>query len=166
VFQSKLSQYQQVLSGKPESPSPGNHSLSKAFGGEATPTVPRWTEERPTEEEGNAVTQANSEVFETIIQIIIAQTGVDTSELTDDTVIADLGVDSFMTIEMASRLRTAQARSLRRLFYSSILHSPRSVTCDTILQRRRHPQPNPSLFLVRVVAAAAFPQSLHPTLSN
>ena len=56
------------------------------------------------EEEGNVVTQANFEVFENIIQTIIAQTSVDAFEPANDTAIADLDVDSIMAIEVTSKV--------------------------------------------------------------
>lgn len=49
--------------------------------------------------------QPRSEVFEAILRSISNQTGTDKSELRNDVVVADLGVDSIMAIEITSDVR-------------------------------------------------------------
>ena len=44
-------------------------------------------------------------VFDLILDSVVKSTGIDPSEFTDDTRIADLGVDSIMTIEVASTVK-------------------------------------------------------------
>lgn len=50
-------------------------------------------------------TPSDSDVFDTILRSISNQTGTDISELRNDVVVADLGVDSIMAIEITSDVR-------------------------------------------------------------
>lgn len=50
-------------------------------------------------------TEKNSEVFEAILESIVTQTGTDISELKDNMLVGDLGVDSIMAIEITSDVR-------------------------------------------------------------
>ncbi|KAJ4287151.1 Non-reducing polyketide synthase curS2 [Kalmusia sp. IMI 367209] len=54
------------------------------------------------EKDGNEVSDAG--VFQTIIDCLIKATGSDPSDLTDDAMISDIGVDSIMAIEVVSAL--------------------------------------------------------------
>ncbi|KAI0158059.1 beta-ketoacyl synthase domain-containing protein [Xylariaceae sp. FL1272] len=55
-------------------------------------------------------------VFEMILQTIIEETGIDASELTDSTYVADLGVDSIMSISIASKVSNATGLELESSF--------------------------------------------------
>ncbi|KAI1263634.1 beta-ketoacyl synthase domain-containing protein [Xylariaceae sp. FL1019] len=55
-------------------------------------------------------------VFEFILQTIIEETGIDASELTDSTYVADLGVDSIMSISIASKVSNATSLELEPSF--------------------------------------------------
>ncbi|KAK1976054.1 hypothetical protein LZ30DRAFT_785830 [Colletotrichum cereale] len=55
-------------------------------------------------------------VFNIIIQTIAAETGVDLAELTDDTVLADIGIDFIMYVEIASKVFEASGLDLAQSF--------------------------------------------------
>lgn len=51
-----------------------------------------------------------------LIKTIVSETGLDASELTDDTVVAELGVDSIMSIEIANKVSNATGEQLTPMF--------------------------------------------------
>ncbi|PNY28267.1 Polyketide synthase [Tolypocladium capitatum] len=104
---------QQVLSGK--SSSPRSNSPPEVLKNETSPTVLERPTESPEEEE-ESVTSAPTEVFGIIIQTIASETGIDASELTDDTALAELGVDSIMSIEIAARVSNATGMEMAPSF--------------------------------------------------
>ncbi|EFQ36690.1 beta-ketoacyl synthase domain-containing protein [Colletotrichum graminicola M1.001] len=55
-------------------------------------------------------------VFDIIVQTIAVETGVDLPELTDDTVLADIGIDSIMSIEIASKVSETSGLELAPSF--------------------------------------------------
>lgn len=55
---------------------------------------------------------ASSGVFEAILKTISKATGVDVSELTDNTAVGDLGVDSIMAIEITAAVKKQTGRDL------------------------------------------------------
>lgn len=62
-------------------------------------------------------------IFQSIVDSIAKSTGLDTSEITDDMELADLGVDSIMAIEVSSLVKTACGVELPATFvfdYSSV----------------------------------------------
>nr|C5H882.1 RecName: Full=Non-reducing polyketide synthase rads2; Short=NR-PKS rads2; AltName: Full=Radicicol biosynthesis cluster protein s2 [Floropilus chiversii]ACM42403.1 RADS2 nonreducing polyketide synthase [Floropilus chiversii] len=114
----------QVLSGgksksvlKPDNAAPLKAPEKKE---DATPTAPKKSADpgKEEEEEGDTATPAAVGEFEVIIQTIAIETGMDTSELTDDSALADLGVDSIMAIEVAARVSNATGRELTPSFVS------------------------------------------------
>lgn len=64
-------------------------------------------EEIPSESRIDVQTLSDSDAFEAILRSIANQTGTDKSELRNHIVIADLGVDSIMAIEITSDVRRA-----------------------------------------------------------
>lgn len=86
---------------------------------DAPPTGPEKSAapgKKEEEEQGETATPAVSGEFEVIIQTIATETGMDASELTDDSALADLGVDSIMAIEVAAKVSNATGRELTPSF--------------------------------------------------
>lgn len=74
------------------------------------------------EESGSGVLQAPAGLLQIILESIAEETGLsDTNELTDDSSLTDLGVDSIMAVEICARIKT---KSGHQLSPSSILEHP------------------------------------------
>ena len=110
---------QQVLSGgkstsvpKRDNATPPKAAPEKKEDATPPAAVKKVAEPRKEEEEEEAVFGE----FEVMIQTIATETGMDASELTDDSALADLGVDSIMAIEVAAKVSNATGRELTPSF--------------------------------------------------
>ncbi|KAH0430094.1 hypothetical protein CcaCcLH18_08040 [Colletotrichum camelliae] len=73
--------------------------------------------------------QAKAGLLPVILESIAEETGLDTTELTDDSALADLGVDSIMAVEICTRVKEKSDYPLSPLFmleYPTIGHLVRS----------------------------------------
>ncbi|KAL6405238.1 putative beta-ketoacyl synthase domain-containing protein [Ilyonectria robusta] len=113
---------QQALGGKLKAPKPGTQSWSiakasppKVAEKEATPALKKAA--KPQEKiQPRETPTPSSGVFNIILQTIVAETGVDLAELTNDTALADIGIDSIMSIEIASKVSEASGLELAPSF--------------------------------------------------
>lgn len=81
---------------KPVLPTPSGNPITKI---DLTEMQPKITTQSPPEAVGT------SGMFEAIVKTIARATGVEASELTDDTNVGDLGVDSIMAIEITAAVK-------------------------------------------------------------
>ncbi|KDN68164.1 putative beta-ketoacyl synthase domain-containing protein [Colletotrichum sublineola] len=83
---------------------------------EAAPAANIAPEPQEKNQQPSGTSDSYRGVFDIIIQTITAETGVDQAELTDDTALADIGIDSIMSIEIASKVSEASGLELAPSF--------------------------------------------------
>jgi zearalenone synthase (nonreducing iterative type I polyketide synthase) len=96
----------QLLSRKSKPSSQQNSGLLKVTSKEVSTPVPDKPTE-PQEREERIENRPDTGVIQVLLQSISEETGIHMSELTDDTAVADLGVDSIMAIEVAAIVSNA-----------------------------------------------------------
>lgn len=93
----------QVILGKPKSSSRNGGDSPRGNQKDVTTPEHMKTPELPNPAERDG-TQATPGVVEVMLETISQETGMTLSELTDDMIIADLGVDSIMAIEVTAKI--------------------------------------------------------------
>uniref|UniRef100_L2FY82 Polyketide synthase n=1 Tax=Colletotrichum fructicola (strain Nara gc5) TaxID=1213859 RepID=L2FY82_COLFN len=90
-----------------------------------------------------APSQAKAGLLPVILDSIAEETGLDTTELTEDAALADLGVDSIMAVEICTRVKEKSDYPLSPLFmleYPTIGHLVRSFGKTKPLEQPAKPQ--------------------------
>jgi zearalenone synthase (nonreducing iterative type I polyketide synthase) len=91
---------------KPPSPPNNNDDAPKVIQKKEPATVLQKTIEPQKQQDAEEIT-ATPGIVRIVLESIAEETGVEMSELTDETAVADLGVDSIMAIEVTSRVTNA-----------------------------------------------------------
>lgn len=94
-----------------------------------TQTTRNPVDHKTTEEEEQQNRSSSAKVLQTILESIAKETGLDIVELTDDTVLTELGVDSIMAIEITALVKEASEYDLLPSFmmeYPTIGHLRRA----------------------------------------
>ncbi|KAF2258098.1 ketoacyl-synt-domain-containing protein [Lojkania enalia] len=101
----------QVVSGKSKPPGQPKNDLLRESPSEITPPMPKKSNKLSRKNE-KGTSLATPGVLQIMLEIISDETGIAISELTDDAIITDLGVDSIMAIEVASKVSAATSLEL------------------------------------------------------
>ena len=138
-----------------DAPTPRNHET----------TSKRKKERKTTEQTGKSILDSKTTptvgVFELILESISKLTGTDPSEMSDDTVVGELGVDSIMAIEITATVKTKSGLDLPASF---IFDYPTVADLRQAFGGRASPEYTPiaESTSVSVSTAASTPESPEP----